>query len=62
MNRVPTPFTLSDIRRAIKAAQDMGLDVTGYTIELDKISVTTATADRPAVVANPLIQRLRAVR
>jgi hypothetical protein len=39
MSRGPCPF--SDVKRAIKAAQDMGLTVTGYVIEDGKISVTT---------------------
>jgi hypothetical protein len=60
MSPQPAKFTLADLRRALKAAHEMGLTVTGYTIEPKKISVTTGTADNAA--ANPLIQRLRLVK
>ena len=62
MSRTPCPFKIADVKRALRIAKDMGLEVTGYTIEPDgTIQVATGKPDE-AAIANPLIQRLRVVK
>jgi hypothetical protein len=62
VSRLPAPISPSFVKRALKAAKDAGLNVTGYSIGPDGTLRVETKGDEAAVIANPLIQRLHVTR
>jgi hypothetical protein len=51
----PLPFRVPDIKRAVKAAQDLGLTVTGYKIGADG-SIEVQTLEQAANNADAALE------